>query len=198
MTDGRNLQFSNTLLELAGRAANRISLRRAAFVLLIMLFGAASAKAAAPENAVIINFGVPTEIGAANHEIVPDDIKLSEGGIANFIVSGFHLVTVYRVADNTKLSDVEEQIMPGQDYVLVDKADDTILDTAERSAVNPGVIDSDPNGDRLFIEAGASAAARIVSVHFAEAGTYLVICSVKAHLDDAMIALVTVKNSGKK
>ena len=61
---------------------------------------------------------MPTTSGVTNHMIVPDDIKLSVGGIANFIGSGFHFVTVYRVADKTRLSDVAPQIMPGQEYVL--------------------------------------------------------------------------------
>lgn len=179
MKNDWNLPFLNALL----------------FGLLITLFGATSATAAAPENAVI-NFGVPTTSGAANHMIVPDDIKLSEGGIANFIVGGFHFVTVYRVADNTRLSDIAGQITPGQDYVLLDKAGSTILDTAQRSAANPDLIDSNSNGNRLFIEAAASATARIVGVYFAEPGTYLVICGVKGHLDDAMMAVVRVKNAG--
>ena len=64
--------------------------------------------------------------------IVPDDITISSGGIVNFAIvsgmgpgatggAGFHQVTVYRVADGTKLSSIAAQIMPGSNYNIVEK-----------------------------------------------------------------------------
>ena len=167
----------------------------ASALVMLALAAPTGATAALSENAVV-NFGVPTVGGAENHRIVPDEIRIADDGIVNFIVSGFHQVTVYSVSRNTRLRDLAEQIVPGQDYVVTDRAGTTILDTAQRSAANPISIDSDPNGRRLFIEAAASGTARTIGVYFPEPGTYLVICAVKGHLDDAMIALVTVSRGG--
>jgi len=167
----------------------------ASALVVLALVASTDASAALAENAVV-NFGVPTVGGAENHRILPDEIRIADDGIVNFIVGGFHQVTVYSVSRNTRLRDLAEQIIPGQDYAVTDRVGATILDTAQRSAANPILIDSDPNGRRLFIEPAASPAARTVGVYFPEPGTYLVICSVKGHLDDAMIALVTVSSAG--
>jgi plastocyanin len=174
----------------------RLAMAMMVLVMAVMLTSA-PAWAKNPENA-FVNFGIPGTSGALNHMIVPDDIKISSGGIVNFAIvsgadamsgAGFHQVTVYRVADGTRLSSIAAQIMPGSNYNIVDKDGVLVLQV---TAGNP-LVDSNPSGLRKFIEAAASSTPRIVGVHFEDPGTYLVICNVRPHLDDGMIAIVTVK-----
>jgi plastocyanin len=177
----------------------RLAMAMMVLVMAVMLTSA-PAWAKNPENA-FVNFGIPGTSGALNHMIVPDDITISSGGIVNFAIvsgvgpgatggAGFHQVTVYRVADGTKLSSIAAQIMPGSNYNIVDKNGALVLQV---TAGNP-LVDSNPSGLRIFIEAAASSTPRTVGVYFEDPGTYLVICNVRPHLDDGMIAIVTVKN----
>jgi plastocyanin len=176
----------------------RLAMAMMVLVMAVMLISA-PAWAKNPENA-FVNFGVPGAAGALNHMIVPDDVTISSGGIVNFAIvsgvgpgatdgAGFHQVTVYRVAEGTKLSSIAAQIRPGANYNIVDKDGALVLQV---TAGSPRV-DSDPSGLRVFIEAEPSSTPRTVGVYFADPGTYLVICNVRAHLDDGMIAIVTVK-----
>jgi plastocyanin len=175
----------------------RLAMAMMVLVMAVMLISA-PAWAKNPENA-FVNFGIPGTSGALNHMIVPDDIRISSGGIVNFAIvsgadamsgAGFHQVTVYRVADGTKLSSIAAQIMPGSNYNIVDKDGTLVLQVTAGSPL----VDSDPSGLRVFIEAEASSTPRTAGVYFADPGTYLVICNVRPHLDDGMIAIVTVKN----
>jgi hypothetical protein len=73
-----------------------------------------------------VNFGVPSTGGELNHMAVPNKITIVEGGIVNFVIAsgnnpaspatgggGFHQITVYKVAKNTKLDFIEAQIKKG-------------------------------------------------------------------------------------
>lgn len=177
-------------------------MKRLALAMMVLLAAVMLTSAPAwtknPENA-LVNFGVPGTSGALNHMIVPNDVTISSGGIVNFAIvsgvgpgatggAGLHQVTVYRVADGTKLSVIAAQIAPPT-YSIVDKNGALVLQvTAGSPRVN-----SDPTGLRLFIEAAADTTPRTVGVYFPNPGTYLVICNVTAHLNDGMIAIVTVK-----
>jgi uncharacterized MnhB-related membrane protein len=171
---------------------------------MVLTISSAAVFADEPENA-FVNFGVPGVGGALNHVIIPNDVAIAEGGIVNFAIvsgvgpdatggAGFHQVTVYRVADKTRLSKIAAQINAGSDYDILDKDGDLVLHVTAGSAR----VDSDPSGLRIFIEAQASSTPRIVGVYFPDPGTYLVICNVRAHLDDRMIALVTVEKDRQK
>ena len=95
---------------------------------IVLLFGISSTDvyAGAPENA-FVNFGVPGTGGATNHKFVPEEIKISAGGIVNFAIvsgvgpgstggGGFHQLAVYEVDEDTELDEIADQIFEDEDY----------------------------------------------------------------------------------
>ncbi|NML16058.1 hypothetical protein [Azohydromonas caseinilytica] len=112
----------------------------------------------------------------ANHHILPRWIRLRRGGVVNFVVAGFHQVTVYNPGKK------DEDIVP---------------------ADPSGLFVNDPNG-RFYLGIApaappegsvnpSNAVNRVESVSFPKSGTYLVICNVLPHFRDGMYAYVWVR-----
>jgi plastocyanin len=128
------------------------------------------------KESVTVSFGAGLNTlppgNPANHHIVPPIIKVKAGGVVNFVVAGFHQIFVY---------------LPGR------QAEDIFVPAS-------GTFINDLTG--VFYQglspAGApptgfsNAQNRVESVSFAEPGTYLVICNVRGHFLNGMIAYVEV------
>lgn len=124
---------------------------------------------------------------AVNHVILPDDIKVTEGGVVHFLVSGFHQIFVYQAG--TELADIN---VPAAGTFIND------LDDLLYQGINPAggpletpatpIIIPGPTPD----DTRSNASNRVESVSFAERGTYLVICNVRGHFNDGMFAVVQV------
>lgn len=135
-------------------------------------------------SAVTVAFGAGLNTAqpgnAANHHVLPEVIKIRKGGVVSFIVSGFHQIMVYR---------------PGV------KAVDIALPPAGTLFINfntnlyyRGIAPAGgpPPGNPATAEP-SNASNRVESISFAEAGDYLVICNVRPHFVDGMVATIKVR-----
>jgi plastocyanin len=113
---------------------------------------------------------------ANHHELIPQVAKIKAGGSVNFIISGLHQVIVYD--DGTQASDIN----PG------------LLSLPPPGSPLPPLID-DPDG-RLYRGPDPRVLLptldRVEVVHFANPGTYLVICGVLPHFQQGMFGFVKV------
>jgi plastocyanin len=124
------------------------------------------------KQSVTVAFGAGLNTsGAANHHVLPEIIRIKTGGVVNFAVAGFHQIYVY---------------LPGT------KAGDIVV------PASGGFINDDVNVFYKGLVPGAASATlstaqnRVESVSFSEPGTYLVICNVRSHFLNGMIAYVEV------
>jgi plastocyanin len=114
---------------------------------------------------------------AVNHAVLPNDIRVAEGGVVHFLVSGLHQIFVYH--QGTQAGDIA---VPVEAPFIND----------ERNLMYRGI---NPAGGPLGTPATANpsnAVNRVESISFAEPGTYLVICNVRQHFQDGMHAVVKV------
>jgi plastocyanin len=123
---------------------------------------------------------------AVNHVVLPNEIKVAEGGVVHFLVAGLHQIFVYEQG-----KEVEDVILPpaGQ---MPPPAFINDLNGLRYQGINPA-------GGPLGTPASANpsnAVNRIESVSFREPGTYLVICNVRQHFLDGMHAVVRVQPRG--
>lgn len=96
---------------------------------------------------------------ANHHELAPQLAEIKAGGTVNFIIAGFHLVLVYD--DGTQPADIDTSM--------------TIPPTNQ--PVPPLINDPDR---RIYrgLDPSTQSQDRVEVVHFANPGTYLVICGV--------------------
>ncbi|HEX2199897.1 MAG TPA: hypothetical protein VHG88_14915 [Burkholderiales bacterium] len=112
-----------------------------------------------------------------NHAVLPQDIKVAQGGVVHFLVAGFHQLVVYR--DGTQVRDIA---VPSEGLFVND----------DLNVRYKGIV---PAGGPLATPATTSpsnAVNRLESISFTEPGTYLVICNVRQHFIDGMHATVQV------
>ena len=113
---------------------------------------------------------------AANHHILPRWIPLRKRGVVNFVVAGFHQVTVYSPGKRV------EDVMPADPGGLFVNDPDRRFYLGIAPAVPPeGSVNP------------SNAVNRVESVSFPKSGTYLVICNVLPHFRDGMFAYVRVR-----
>jgi plastocyanin len=114
---------------------------------------------------------------AANnqHEMIPQIAKIKAGGSVNFIIAGLHQVAVYD--DGTQPSDIDDT-----DLLLSSPPLPSLINDPNRRIYRG--LDPRPlfpnNIDRVEV------------VHFANPGTYLVICTVLPHFTAGMYGFVKV------
>lgn len=131
-------------------------------------------------SSVTVSFGAGLNTAqpgnSANHHILPRWINVRRSGVVNFVVAGFHQVTVYNPGKK------DEDVMPSDPS---------------------GLFVNDPN-DRFYLGIApavppdgtanpSNAVNRVESVNFPKRGTYLVICNVLPHFRDGMYAYVRVR-----
>jgi len=124
----------------------------------------------------------PVEPGAPNNQILPSVIRVRQDGVVHFLMSGFHMVTVYD--PGTKLSDI-----------VVPMSGTFINDPTTTPPTDVFYFGINPQGGPLNTPATTNpfnGSNREEAVFFSEPGTYLVICNVRQHFLDGMFALVKV------
>jgi len=120
--------------------------------------------------------------GPPNHHILPPEIKVRQGGVVHFLVSGFHMVVVYN--PGTKPEDI-----------VVPASGTFINDPTQPPPANVFYFGINPQGGPLNTEPTTNplnGSNRQESVSFPDLGTYLVICNVRQHFLDGMFAFVKV------
>ena len=137
---------------------------------------------------VTVAFGVglntlpSVEPSAPNNQILPPEIKVRQGGVVHFLMSGFHMATVYNPG-----TEPESIVVPPSGTFIDDP-----------TAVPPSNVfyfGINPQGGPLNTPATTNpfnGSNRQESVSFSEPGTYLVICNVRQHFLDGMFAFVKV------
>ncbi len=135
-----------------------------------------------------------------NHVMLPDDIKIKQGGVVHFLVAGFHQVVVYK--PGTKREDI---VVPAAGTFINDLTNQFYLGI--NPAGGPGNTQATPaNPIATGSDTRSNAQNRVESVGFpasvgtgtppsakAEPGVYLVICNVRQHFIDGMFGFVEVK-----
>lgn len=110
---------------------------------------------------------------ANHHGVIPQVAKIKAGGTVNFIIGGLHQVIVYD--DGTKPEDINtSQLLP------LPQLPPLINDPNRRIYRGPDPRVLLPVVDRVEV------------VHFANPGTYLVICGVLPHFQEGMYGYVQV------
>lgn len=139
-----------------------------------------------PLNSATVSFGswmtMPpldrfpnTSSAAANHhEPIPREVKIKAGGTVNFIIAGLHQVIVY-----------DDGTQPGHINTAL------TIPTTGTPAGTPLI--NDP-ANRIYRGPDPSLLPRdrVEVLHFAEPGTYLVICGVLPHFQQGMFGFVKV------
>jgi plastocyanin len=122
---------------------------------------------------------------AANHHILPSQIKVRKGGVVNFVVGGFHQLVAYKpgVTQAAIAANLASQATPPF-FINFDLPNALYVGIAPAGGPPP-VTPATANP--------SNAGNRVESVSFAEAGDYLVICNVRPHFVDGMWAIVKVR-----
>ena len=111
------------------------------------------------------------------HELAPNIATIKAGGAVNFVISGLHNVQVYD--DGTQPTDIVPEAPPligGQGGGIINDANNRIY-----RGWDPNTVPNTFARDRVEV------------VHFADPGTYLVICGVLNHfVNDKMYGFVKV------
>ena len=138
-------------------------------------------------DSVTVSFGAGLNTAqpgnAANHHILPREIRVNKDGVVNFVVAGFHQIIVF--APGVVLGQI---VVPPAGLFLYESAPPSALPVhylgIRTTGGPPPVIapTSDPSNSPNRVE----------SVSFANPGSYLVICNVRPHFVDGMWATIKV------
>ncbi|HEV8483605.1 MAG TPA: hypothetical protein VGV87_08660 [Blastocatellia bacterium] len=112
---------------------------------------------------------------ANHHELLPQLAKIKAGGAVNFIIAGFHQVAVYD--DGTQPGDI-----------------DTSMTIPPTNLPMPLLINDPTRRIYRGLDPSTQSQDRVEVVHFANPGTYLVICAVLPHFQQGMYGFVKVVN----
>ena len=121
-----------------------------------------------------------------HHGLVPEVTKISVGGTVNFVISGFHVISIYD--DGTLPESIDTSILvppsvPGGPPRAI-----PIIDDAQ-NRIYRGL-------DPALLPAGGPRSDRVEVVKFDTPGLYLVICAVVSHFNDGMYGYVRVLPAG--
>jgi hypothetical protein len=148
---------------------------------------------------VTVSFGAGLNTGgAANHHIMPQEIRVRKGGVVNFLVAGFHQIMVYNPGQTPE--DISEFIAanpPVAGVPFINKLNVPLgpidlrytgINPASNATTLAGANPATPPNPVTRSNLGN----RVESVAFLEPGRYLVICNVRGHFLDGMFAWVRV------
>jgi hypothetical protein len=123
---------------------------------------------------VTVSFGAGLNTGAgmANHLILPPTIRVAPGGVVNFVVAGFHQIFVYNPGKTP-----DDIVVPDMGTFIND------MDGLFYPGLSPA--GQPPTGFSNLQN-------RVESVSFSDPGLYLVICNVRSHFLNGMLAYVQV------
>ena len=138
-----------------------------------------------------------------NHVILPNHIKVKQGGVVHFIVAGFHQLVVYK--PGTEPDDI---VVPAagtfidftdnQFYLGINPAGGPPPGTPPTPTLGPPRDDTSNAMNRVEsvsfpASEGVSPTTGAILSAKAEPGVYLVICNVRGHFLDGMFAFVKVE-----
>jgi len=109
------------------------------------------------------------------HKLIPFEAKIKAGGTVNFIISGFHLVTVY--GPPTDFDDISTAVL-------------TPLPGAPMGF--PPAVDDPQNRVYRGLSPFGLPQDRVEAVNFADPGRYLAVCTFQPHFIDRMFGYITV------
>jgi hypothetical protein len=148
---------------------------------LVAVLAPLSAGAQNEGNIATVSFGIGLNtVGEPNHHVLPQRVRIKQGGVVNFMVAGFHQIVAY--TPGTTLGDI---IVPATGTFIDDK-----VNVYHRGILPAG---GPPPGTPATANP-SNASNRVESVAFLEPGTYLVICNIRGHFMDGMYAWVIVSN----
>ena len=136
---------------------------------------------------------------AVNHAILPNEIKIKVGGVVDFGVAGFHDIIVFK--PGVTLDDLVNAgggvipmtppvfVLPPDPTTALPPALSSLADKIYYRGINPA---GGPPPGTPSTGNPDNSENRSEPVSFSEAGTYLVICNVRPHLLDGMLAQVKV------
>jgi hypothetical protein len=153
---------------------------------------------------VTVNFGTGfNQPGALNHHVLPQTIKVRTQlatattpaipGVVNFIVSGLHQIFVYN--PGVSAEDIQAFIAandPTNANMFINDLANTFyqgFNPVRLVAGVPTYNDNIPTGPRVD---RTDTMNRVESVGFTVPGVYLVICNVRPHFQEGMIAWIIV------
>ena len=155
------------------------SKRMIAFVLVGIAFGVTASD---DRLTVPVAFGRGLDTAqpgnVVNHAVLPGKIKVTEGGVVHFLVSGFHQPMIYQQG-----KEVGDVAVPVTGTFINDE------NGLRYRGLNPA---GGPLGTAVT-QNPSNESNRVESVSFREPGTYLVICNVRQHFLDGMHAVVKVE-----
>ena len=153
--------------------------------LAVLTVGSTPGQAGADDHdrslSVIVAFGAGLNTAQpgnpANHHILPPTIRIKRGGVVNFAVAGFHQIYVYNPG---KLP--SQVAVPATGTFINDKNGLYYEGIAPQGGPAATPATRNPLNDSNRME----------PVSFAVDGKYLVICNVRGHFLDGMMAWVVV------
>jgi len=143
------------------------------------------------QQSVTVAFGrglnTAQQNNVVNNVMLPNDVKINQGGVVHFLVAGFHQPVVYK--PGTKPEDI---VVPFTGTFIDDPTNQFYL------GISPAGVSTNPSNARNRVESvGFPATDGIVNgvvvSQKAEPGVYLVICNVKQHFQTGMFGFVEVK-----
>ena len=142
------------------------------------------------QQSVTVAFGrglnTAQQNNVVNNVMLPNDVKINQGGVVHFLVAGFHQPVVYK--PGTKPEDIA---VPATGTFINDPTNQFYL------GISPAGVSTNPSnaGNRVesigFPETDGIVNGVVVS-HKAEPGVYLVICNVKQHFQNGMFGFIEV------
>ena len=158
-----------------------------------------------PPVSVTVSFGAGLNTAApTNHHILPHTITIrtspAEGttpvvpGVVNFVVGGFHQIFVYN--PGVTADDIKEYLVvhdPTNANLFINDLENLFYTGVNPARVIGGVLvpgGNDSIPPVSLVRSGVQN--RTESVGFTVPGTYLVICNVRPHFQDGMMAFVKV------
>jgi plastocyanin len=144
----------------------------------------------------------------ANHHVLPDTIRVSQGDVVNFVVAGLHVIRVYGngvrlrdvklgIPDECEVNPLPPATFPPQCSFGVVGGPVPIIPAANLAVfyqgINPTVAPTPPPPP---FATPSNAVNRVESVQFSTPGRYLVICAVLPHFNDGMTAIIEVRPRG--
>ena len=122
---------------------------------------------------------------AANHHVLPSEIRVRKDGVVNFVVAGFHQIIVFEPGVTVG----QIVVPPATALFIYDPKPPTSLPVhylgVRTQGGPPPAVPATTNP--------ANSPNRVESVSFATAGDYLVICNVRPHFIDGMTAIIKVR-----
>ena len=165
-----------------------------------MTFGTLSVHADDDDKRQVVtaSFGAGLNTAAAaNHHIMPQQIRVRRGGVVNFNVAGFHQIMVYKPGNTP--DDIRAFIAandPTNAAVFINRLNTPDNpDNLRYTGINPANLANLAGANPATPPAPVTRSNlgnRIESVAFLEPGRYLVICNVRGHFQDGMFAWVRV------